>query len=182
MWYKGPPTRPFIGNEHQIPPTNSHFLCVVPDCRTVEAIIKLTLTRLTKWAKQYGGILSLQRFKSTTLVITDWMLVKALFDKRSNLYSDRPASLVAHLITQSDHLLVMQYGDDWRKLRKLIHQYFMESMCEKHHWQVQEAEAIQMLHDFLSRPEDHMLHPKRYSNSIINSLGTFVSAIIRCLC
>ena len=134
--------------------------------------MELTLTSLTTWANKYGGILSLKRFKSTTLVITDWMLAKALFDRRSNIYANRPASLVAHLITQNDHLLVMQYGDCWRKFRKLIHQYFMESMCEKHHWQVQEAEAIQMVHDFLSQPEDHMLHPKRYSNSIINSLGS----------
>ena len=35
---------------------------------------------------------------------------------------------------------------------------------------MQEAEANQMVYDFLTKPEDHMLHPKRYSNSITNSL------------
>ncbi|KAF2181442.1 m-hydroxybenzyl alcohol hydroxylase [Zopfia rhizophila CBS 207.26] len=140
-----------MGNEHQIPKTDGHF-------------------QLTKWAKKYGGIFSLKRFKNTTLVITDRRLIKTLLDKKSNIYSHRPASLVSHLITQSDHLLVMQYGDTWRKVRKLIHQYFMESRCEKDHWKVQEAEAIQMVHDFLVAPANHMLHPKRYSNSITNSL------------
>ena len=66
----------------------------------------------------------------------------------------------------------MNYGETWRKVRKLVHQYFMESVCEKQHIHVQHAEALQMVHDFLVDPENHMLHPKRYSNSITNSLGT----------
>ncbi|KAF2636135.1 cytochrome P450 oxidoreductase, partial [Massarina eburnea CBS 473.64] len=147
----GPTTLPLIGNEHQIPKTNSQFLFM-------------------KWAKRYGGIFSLKRFDSTTLVITDRKLVKDLIDKKSNIYSHRPSSLVAHLITNSDHLLVMQYGETWRTFRKLIHQYFMESRCEKEHWKLQEAEAVQMIHDFLVSPDLSSHHPKRYSNSITNSL------------
>lgn len=61
-------------------------------------------------------------------------------------------------------------------MRKLVHQHFMESMVEKSHIQVQNAEAVQMLRDFCLRPDQHMLHPKRFSNSIIMSLGrVFVS-------
>ena len=126
--------------------------------------------RFMEWAKEYGGIFSLKRFKNTTIVISDRRLIKEIIDKKSHLYSHRPKSLVSHLITHSDHLLVMQYGDTWRMLRKIIHQYFMESNCEKDHCKVQEAEANQMEHDFLTMPKDHMLHPKRYSNSITNSL------------
>lgn len=65
----------------------------------------------------------------------------------------------------------MQYGQLWRKMRKLVHQQFTESMVEKSHIAVQNAEAVQMLHDFCVRPDQHMLHPKRYSNSITMSLG-----------
>ncbi|PYI31853.1 m-hydroxybenzyl alcohol hydroxylase [Aspergillus indologenus CBS 114.80] len=147
----GPPTVPFFGNELQIPKADAHF-------------------QFMKWADEYGGIFSLKRFKNTTIVISDRKLIKELVDKKSNVYSHRPASLVSHLITHSDHLLVMQYGDTWRLLRKTVHQYFMEPNCEKEHWKVQEAEAKQMLYDFLTAPQDHMLHPKRYSNSITNSL------------
>ncbi|KAA8647949.1 hypothetical protein EYZ11_008690 [Aspergillus tanneri] len=147
----GPATVPLFGNELQVPKADAHF-------------------KFTKWAKQYGGIFTLKRYMNTTIVITDRKLVKSLLDKKSNIYSHRPASRVSHLITQSDHLLVMQYGEQWRMLRKIIHQYFMEPNCEREHWKVQEAEAKQMLHDFLTVPEDHMLHPKRYSNSITNSL------------
>ena len=126
---------------------------------------------MTEWSQKYGGIFSLKRFMNTTLVISDWKYIKNLLDKKSTLYSYRPQSLVADLITHGDHILMMQYGETWRTIRKLIHQTFMESMCERHHVKVQEAEANQMIHDFLMRPKDHMLHPKRYSNSITMSIG-----------
>jgi len=148
----GPPTIPVWGNEREVPKADTHF-------------------QMMKWAKQYGGIFSLKRFRNTTIVISDWKLVKELLDKKSTLYSYRPPSRVADLITGGDHILMMQYGDTWRTMRKLIHQFFMESRCEKEHWQVQEAEASQMLYDFMTDPEQHMLHPKRFSNSITMSLG-----------
>lgn len=66
---------------------------------------------------------------------------------------------------------MMQYGDTWRKMRKLIHQAFMESTCDKEHYKIQEAEATQMLYDFLTRPEENMLHPRRFSNSMTTSTG-----------
>ena len=49
---------------------------------------------------------------------------------------------------------------------------FMESMGEKKHVTLQNAEAVQMVRDFCERPEQHMLHPMRLSNSIIMSLRT----------
>lgn len=105
-------------------------------------------------------------------MITDRRLVKEVVDKKSSKYSHRPKSYVANeLITGGDHLLVMQYGNLWRTFRKLIHQHFMESMVEKTHLKVQNAEAVQMLRDFCVKPDQHMLHPRRYSNSITMSLG-----------
>ncbi|KAF2729756.1 cytochrome P450 [Polyplosphaeria fusca] len=125
---------------------------------------------MMKWASQYGGIFSLKRFRNTTIVITDWKIVKDLLDKKSTIYSHRPPSIVADLITQGHHVLMMQYGDTWRTMRKLIHEMFRESRCEKEHVELQEAEASQMMADFLTQPERHMLHPKRFSNSITMSL------------
>lgn len=128
-------------------------------------------TRFTEWARQYGGIYTLKRFTNTTFIISDPLLIRDMFDKKSSLYSHRPVSHVGELITQGDHLLLMQYGDDWRHIRKMIHQCFMESMCNKEHIHLQNAEATQLMNDFLTAPQDHMEHPKRFSNSITNSLG-----------
>ncbi|KAF2135651.1 uncharacterized protein K452DRAFT_281196 [Aplosporella prunicola CBS 121167] len=147
----GPHTKPVLGNEHLIPKNNAHFI-------------------FTEWAKQYGGIYTLKRFTNTTFVISSPHMIKELLDRKSSIYSHRPVSHVGHLITHGDHLLLMQYGDEWRRIRKLIHQYFMEPMCEKQHLRLQHAEATQLMHEFLVAPQDHMEYPKRYSNSITNSL------------
>ena len=105
-------------------------------------------------------------------VVTDRRLVKEVVDKKSTIYSHRPHSFVSHeLITKGNHLLVMHYGPRWRVFRKLVHQHFMETMVESNHLQIVEAEARQLVRDYMLFPEEHMLHPKRFSNSISNSIG-----------
>ena len=128
-------------------------------------------SRFTEWAQQYGGIFSLKLGSATAIVLTDRSLVKALIDKKSSIYSNRPASHVSHdLITRGDHTLVMHQGEKWRTFRKLIHQYFQESKCEKQHVRLQNAEAVQMMRDILVAPQHLMQHPKRFSNSIVMAL------------
>ncbi len=98
--------------------------------------------------------------------------MKQLVDKKSSIYNQRPASYVGYnLISDGDHLLLMQYSDHWRKCRKIVHQFFMESMVNKHHMPLIDGEAVQMVHDLVADPSHHMRHPKRFSNSIIMSLG-----------
>lgn len=105
-------------------------------------------------------------------MINDPSIVKALLDKKSAIYSNRPHSYITHdLITGGDSLLLMNPGEKWRLLRKLMHQQFHEARCEREHITLQNAEAVQMLRDFLVEPEELMQHPRRFSNSIIMSLG-----------
>lgn len=105
-------------------------------------------------------------------VITDRRIVKELIDKKSNVTSHRPLSFVSHdLITKGDHLLVMHYGNQWRTFRRLIHQSLMETMVESNHLRIVNAEAVQLVRDYMIHPDDHMVHPKRFSNSITNSIG-----------
>ena len=128
--------------------------------------------RFTKWAKEYGPIFSLRLGHTTAIIINDCSIAKDLLDKKSAIYSNRPHSYVTHdLITRGDHLLMMNCGAKWRLLRKLIHQQFNEARCEREHITLQNAEAVQMLRDFLVEPKGLMLHPKRFNNSIIMSLG-----------
>jgi len=158
----GPPTLPILGNLHQIPTKRTHL-------------------QFRKWAKQYGDIFSLKVGPATSIVISSPRLIKQLVDKKSNLYSRRPPSFVGNgIISNGDHLLLMQYSDRWRTCRKLVHQYFMEQMVLKHHVDVVNAEAVQMLRDFVVQPEGHMKHPKRFSNSIIMSLSKWIHCSVNC--
>ncbi|KAK4635254.1 Cytochrome P450 monooxygenase [Fulvia fulva] len=118
----GPPTFPILGNLLQIPLKGAHF-------------------QFTKWAEQYGGIYTLKLGTGTAAVITDRRLVKELVDKKSAKYSERPKSYVANLISGGDHILLMDYGAQWRDTRKLLHGSFMERMVDENHMPLQEAEA-----------------------------------------
>jgi cytochrome P450 len=127
--------------------------------------------RFTEWARQYGEIFSLKLGVGTAIVITSPRLVKQLVDKKSTIYSNRPPSYIGNaIISQNDHMLLFDYDERWRKSRKIFHQFFMESMVVKQHMPLVNAEAVQMLRDFIVEPEGHMRHPKRFSNSIIVSL------------
>jgi len=148
----GPPQFPLIGNLHQIPKTGAH-------------------RKFTEWARVYGGIFRLKLGPAWAVVITDRRLVKEMLDNKSSVYSHRPPSYISHdLITKGDHLLVMKYGPTWRSFRRVMHQFFMESMCDRQHIELVEAEQVQMMRDFLVAPERYMVHTKRTSNSIIMSL------------
>ncbi|KAJ6105229.1 hypothetical protein N7523_010039 [Penicillium sp. IBT 18751x] len=147
----GPSTLPIVGNAHLIPRKGAHFTFI-------------------EMAKKYGGMFSLKVGSSTIIVLNDRRIIKEVLDKNSATSSNRPQSFVARTITGGDHLLIMDAGSQWRTFRKLLHQEFMASKCDKEHIHTQNAEAIQMLRDFLLFPEKHMLHPKRYSNSIIMCL------------
>ena len=99
-------------------------------------------------------------------------LVKNLIDRKSAIYSSRPPTYIAHdLITQDDHFLMMLYGETFKPFSHILHQYFAETVCEKDYIELQHAEAAQMIRDFYVEPYQHMEHPKRFSNSIIMSIG-----------
>jgi cytochrome P450 family 619 len=89
-------------------------------------------------------------------------------DKKSAKTSHRPpAYVLRHLINEGDYILTQDTTPDWRKLRQVVTQEFTESMCDKKHVQLQNAESIQMMRDLALDPERYMLHPKRYGNSFI---------------
>lgn len=76
------------------------------------------------------------------------------------------------LITEGDHMLWMDNTPTWRTFRKLLHQDLTETLCNKEHVKLQQAEAVQMLHDMMNDADQWVDHLKRFSNSIIMSIGT----------
>ena len=108
---------------------------------------------------------------ATAIVLTDRRFVENLLDKKSSIYSERPSSYLSQdLIARGDHLLVMNHDDAWKSFRKTVHRHFMESMYEREHVNLQNAEAVQMMRDFVIASDQHMVHSQRFSNSIIMSI------------
>lgn len=166
----GPPTLPFLGNILDIPRKNSYLKLRSPflDLRTRSQY----LLRFTQWASQYGGIYTLKIGPGTAVIITSRALVRQLLDKKSSISSNRPPLYIGNdLVSNGAHMLIMNYGKLSRAVRKAIHGGFMESVVIRNHTRVVDAEAVQMCRDFLVQPEKHMEHPKRFSNSIVMSIG-----------
>jgi len=128
--------------------------------------------RFTEWAKKYGGMFSLKLGPGNVVVLTDRRIIKQLLDKKASTSSNRPVSLVTqNLITEGDHMLLMDNTPRWRLMRKLIHQDLTESLCDREHSKLHQAESVQLLYDMLHNPDDWVFHLKRFSNSIIMSIG-----------
>lgn len=117
-----------------------------------------------------------------TVVLTDRRLVKELMDKRHAISGNRPQTeILQSMLYKNDDLLLMQPSDvRWRTGRKFLHQNFMATMIEKTHMPLINAEATQVVKDFLLDPENFMAHTKRFGNSFIMSVGGSNHLIFTC--
>lgn len=61
--------------------------------------------------------------------------------------------------------------ETWRTSRKLMVQHFSMATCEKEYAFIQEAEGIQLLYDFMHKPDEIMEHPMRYATSSLTSIS-----------
>ena len=115
---------------------------------------------------------SLKLGPGTVIVLTDRRIIKQLMDKNASVSSNRPVSLISQdLITKGDHMLMMDNTPRWRTMRRLIHQDLTESVCDREHSKIHQAESVQLLYDVLQSPDTWVQHLKRFSNSIIMTIG-----------
>ncbi|EXM15828.1 hypothetical protein RAB80_003813 [Fusarium oxysporum f. sp. vasinfectum] len=148
----GPPTLPIIGNLHQMP---SHHVYV----------------KLAEWARKYGDMYSLKVGSTTTIVLSSRRLVKEVLERKSAISAGRPASYALENLVFKGHFMLIQQPDNpmYRISRKLLHQYFSDSMIDKSHLPILEAEATQLIRDFMVDPDHFEHHAHRYANSFIMS-------------
>ena len=114
---------------------------------------------------------SLKLGTTTAVVLTDRRIIKLLLDKKASITSNRPENEVSQMIGEGDHMLLMNNTPAWRLYRKQIHQVLTENLCDSSHSALQHAETVQMIHDMLHTPEHWTNHIKRFSNSVIMSIG-----------
>ncbi|KAJ7202055.1 cytochrome P450 [Mycena pura] len=181
----GPPTLPLLGNLHIFPTGFAHY-------------------KFTEWARKYGGFYSvsatlahrLGEFESlvhqlklgpgTAIVLTDAAAVKELMDKRSATTVDRPPMHIADVVAGGLNMVLARYTENWRTLRRTSHA-ILTPQASARHLPIQQAEATQLLHDILRRPQarersststlsnavpfqSYYTHIRRYSNSVIMSV------------
>ncbi|KAL1865421.1 hypothetical protein VTK73DRAFT_5265 [Phialemonium thermophilum] len=146
----GPPTLPIIGNLHQMPKEKGHL-------------------QFQKWAEEYGPVYSLILGTKVMIVLSSDQAIKDLLDKRSGIYSSRPEMYLGQIISGGFRVLLMEYGETWRMIRKLVHNN-LNIKAARTYVPYQDLENKAMLLGFLEQPNDFVGHIRRYTNSLTTQM------------
>ncbi|KAG8731899.1 hypothetical protein FRC11_001717 [Ceratobasidium sp. 423] len=127
--------------------------------------------QLCELNKKYGPIASLKMGSNNMIVIAgDGSIIRELFDKRGAIYSNRPLEISTEIAGRGDHALWERDANRWRVARKQMVQHYPRA-SKNRYAELQEAESVQLLYDFLHSPEHHMHHPMRYATSVVTCLN-----------
>ncbi|KAF8079096.1 cytochrome P450 [Lyophyllum atratum] len=143
----GPQPRWISGNSHELPTTRPW----------------LTYSR---WAKQYGSVFHFREYHQHVIVVNSLKDAVALFEKRSQIYSDRPAMTMVKLMGWDFNIAVVPYGDKWRRHRRLFQQHFKKEVSATYQ-PVQTKKIHEMLHAMLLTPEDFLAHNRTLAATIV---------------
>ncbi|GLB43502.1 putative cytochrome p450 [Lyophyllum shimeji] len=143
----GPKPRLISGNAHDLPKAHAW----------------LTYTR---WANQYGGVYHIREYHQHIIVVNTLKDAIALFDRRSQIYSDRPTSTMVELMGWEFNIALIPYGDKWRRHRRLFQQNFKKEASLTYQ-PVQTRKIHEMLYSLLTDPEDYALHYKNLAGAIV---------------
>ncbi|KAH9983676.1 cytochrome P450 [Xylariaceae sp. FL0662B] len=146
----GPDTLPVIGNLHQMPKKNGHL-------------------QFQRWAAQYGPVYSLMLGTKVMVVLSTDQAIKDLLDKRSNIYSSRPEMYLGQIISGGFRMLLMEYGETWRTIRRLVHNN-LNIKAARTYVPYQDLENKAMLLGFLESPAQFIDHIRRYTNSLTTQM------------
>lgn len=91
--------------------------------------------------------------------------VKELCDKRSAIYSSRPRQPMAfEQASGSKRIVMMQYSNEWRKLRQIMHKMLMPKSAIGYK-PIELLEAQQLSVDLMDDPDHFMMHHRRFTCS-----------------
>ncbi|KAJ6559091.1 cytochrome P450, partial [Mycena vulgaris] len=143
----GPVPRFIAGNLHEIP-------------------AKQPWLTYTDWKLRYGDIVHARVFGQHIIFLNSLKMASDLFEKRSHIYSDRPAAPMIDLIGWGFNVGLMPYSDKWRQHRRLFQQCFRPDAARTYR-PIQMTKIHDFLRELLSRPEEFVALYKTVSAAII---------------
>lgn len=145
----GPKGLPFVGN-----------MLDLADSDLVRA-------KARAWHEKYGDIFYTKIGGTDYVWLSSPKVVKDLMDKKSAIYSSRaPAPLAQDVASAGRRQLFMEYGPQWRQLRKSSHALLNSTTATKYQ-PIQDFESKQLMVELLDSPERFYEHNRRYSASVI---------------
>ncbi|KIY65192.1 cytochrome P450 [Cylindrobasidium torrendii FP15055 ss-10] len=116
-------------------------------------------------SKQYGDLVYMGALGVNVLVVNSVKAAEDLFDKHSRVYSDRPNIPMVSLMGWDINIILLPYGELWRKHRRIFHQeYRAEAMPEFR--EDQEYAAMNLLRNLAETPKRFKTHLRLYPASI----------------
>lgn len=103
------------------------------------------------------------------IVLNTDVAIKDLLDKRSNIYSSRPEMYISSLASGGLRMLLMPYGDTWRRVRKLFHG-LLHLKASNSYVPYQDLESTSMMIALLDEPDKVLHHIRRYTNSLTTQI------------
>ncbi|KAF9007490.1 cytochrome P450 [Cyathus striatus] len=130
----GPPAWPIIGNLLQMPSSDSW-------------------ETYTKWKKLYGDAVYVNVMRSPIVILNTYQACSDLLEKRSDMYSDRPLSLLCRKIMGWERALTLApYGDLWKRSRRMAAQSLRKEAV-KQYLDIQQKDVVKYLGSLLTEPE-----------------------------
>ncbi|KAH7303916.1 cytochrome P450 [Stachybotrys elegans] len=147
----GPRPLPIIGNYKDLPPPGA-----------------LEFQHWLKFKEQYGPVISLTVFGQPMIILYDKEAIVELLDKQSLKTSNRPSQPFGNLMCGFGQFLPsLQYGDAFKKQRKIVHQQMGTKALASQFDEVQDVESARLLLRILKHPEDLREHIKTEASAII---------------
>ncbi|KAF9260579.1 cytochrome P450 [Marasmius fiardii PR-910] len=148
----GPRGLPFIGNALQTPSDHQWL-------------------KWHEWQKQYGDVMRITVLGQPSVILSSLEAANDLLESRGNIYSDRPAAIMAGELVGWDRGLGYTrsaHDPHFREFRRLFHQFIGPRACASRELQdVQERENLRLLGKLLDSPEDFAEHIRNSTSSTI---------------
>ncbi|KAK7678456.1 hypothetical protein QCA50_018516 [Cerrena zonata] len=103
------------------------------------------------WSKVYGDVIFLNLPGSSLVVLGSAQAAVDLLEKRSDIYSDRPISILHQMMSWDWNLAFMPYTPLWRNQRREFHQFFNSGQVSKYQ-PIQLRECRAFLQRLLNSP------------------------------
>ncbi|TCD67847.1 hypothetical protein EIP91_011909 [Steccherinum ochraceum] len=120
-----------------------------------------------RWAEEYGDVVHLDLPVKPIVMLGSLKAANDLLDKRSQIYSDRPQSVMLELLSFGWAFSTMPYGSLWRTCRKHFHEHFNQSIVRHQHSTTQLQESRALLKRILFTPELARQHIRSLPGSSI---------------
>ncbi len=110
-----------------------------------------------------GDISSVTVLGQTIVILNSAQAAVDVLDKKSAIYSDRPVlQMGGELIGWKNTLVLLPYGDRFRRFRKIFHSLIGSPATMKQYQPAEELETRRFLRRVLAKPEALATHVRKY--------------------